>query len=218
MNQNTVYKTRTHQEVEGPSLQPTHYMGTSMYPTLKESDLLEVQPCGADEIQRGDVIAFRSDYCEETTIHRAIEVGEMGIQTQGDRNDSVDPFWIQPHQVLGKVNALWRGQKNIRVLNGMLGLIWSYFIRVLREIDRAISPMIHPFYRSFSTNSKILGMLSSQFEPQIHRFKGNGRVYYKVILGNRVVGLYDNDLEIWRISRPFRVFVDETKLARVREL
>jgi len=194
------------------------YRGRSMNPTLWESDLLEVFPYGVDQIQVGDVIAFQSEGCEEYTIHRAIKVEEHGIKARGDNNDSVDPFWIQPDQVVGKVLALRRGQKLIRVLSGMPGLIWSHFIRTLGQLEQVISTEVHPLYRALSRNGILLSMLSKQYQPQIQRFTGNGRDQYKVTIGNRVVGLYDNDTDVWRIRRPFRLFMDERKLAGIMEL
>lgn len=194
------------------------YSGGSMNPTLKESDLLEVLPYKMDPIQVGDVIVFQLFEEDEYTVHRAIAVEDMGVRSRGDNNNSVDPFYIQPHQVVGKVQSFWRGQKSMKLLGGTSGLIWSFFIRALREVDQRVSRKVYPLYHSLSVNNELLGKISKQFQPQIQRFESNNRVFYKVVIGDRVVGLYDQDLDIWRISRPFRLFLDDSKLEAIREL
>jgi hypothetical protein len=189
-----------------------------MKPTLWESDLLEVVPYGMDPIQVGDVIVFQTMMEEEYTVHRAIAVEDMGIRARGDNNNSVDPFYIQPNQVLGKGQSFWRGKKSMKLLGGRSGLVWSYFIRALHKVDQRVSAKIHPLYRSLSVNNDLLGKISKDYQAQIQRFDSNGRVFYKVVIGDRVVGLYDSDMDIWRISRPFRLFVDDSKLEAIREL
>jgi signal peptidase I len=193
------------------------YLGTSMDPTFQDADLLEVTASGKNEIRIGDVIAFRTYYCEDYTVHRVIEVERRGIKTRGDSNDSVDPFWVQPHHIVGKVHSLWRGQRPMNVLNGMAGLVWSYFIHAMRGLDQAISPKIHTLYHSLSLNNDILRLLPEDCQPQVQRFNSDGRAYYKIVIRGNVVGCYCHDLGEWRIKRPYRLVVSEEKLGKIGE-
>jgi hypothetical protein len=193
------------------------YLGTSMNPTFRDSDLLEVTANKKNEIRVGDVIAFRTYYCEDYIIHRVVEVERRGIKTRGDSNDSVDPFWVQPHHIVGKVFSLWRGQRSIKVLNSMPGFIWSYFIRTMRGLDQAISPKIHMLYHSLSSYHDIMRLLPADFQPQVQRFSSEGKDYYKVVINGNVVGCYRQDLEEWQIKRPYRLLVGEKRLARIKE-
>ncbi len=83
----------------------------SMLPVLKPYDLIIVERTSIDQIEVGDIIAFDS-HIEGLGIiaHRAVEIfddnGEIGIDTQGDNNDSRDPWVVHDVDLIGKVTDI----------------------------------------------------------------------------------------------------------------
>jgi hypothetical protein len=81
----------------------------SMDPFIDEtSNAIEILPEGADAINVGDVISYKSNY--GTIIHRVIEKGsdEDGFYfiVKGDNNKFQDPFKVRFSQIKGVVVAV----------------------------------------------------------------------------------------------------------------
>ncbi len=189
------------------------YTGTSMNPTLNTSDLLEVLPYTTQLPRPGDVIAFKEGKGDEYIIHRVIKANKRRIQTRGDNNSLLDPFWIQQDQLVGKVIGHWHGQNMKKVWGGRAGMLWSVVCHSLRQIDRRISPWLHRFYLSLSESGLFSRWLPERFHPRLLHFRGEYEWEYKLLIGKHIIGWYDRSFKVWRIRRPFRLFIDERRLA-----
>ena len=80
----------------------------SMFPALKQNDLIIVKPSSIDEINQGDIIAFDSHMHGVGIIaHRAIDIydddGQIAIHTKGDNNPFLDPWVVHDEDLIGKV-------------------------------------------------------------------------------------------------------------------
>lgn len=78
----------------------------SMEPHLEVGGVAVTRPVEAEEIRVGDIITFYSPLSEELTSHRVIAVeggSSFYFRTQGDTNESADPFVVPPQSVVGKV-------------------------------------------------------------------------------------------------------------------
>jgi signal peptidase I len=68
--------------------------GESMYPTIKDGDLIVSRPyeIGKDELRKGMIIRLWDTYGDEVVNiqHRIIEVSKEGVETQGDNNETPD--------------------------------------------------------------------------------------------------------------------------------
>lgn len=69
--------------------------GESMYPTIKDGDLIVSRPYGAgkDELRKGMIVGLWDTYEKDETIsiqHRIIEITKGGVETRGDNNDTPD--------------------------------------------------------------------------------------------------------------------------------
>jgi hypothetical protein len=191
------------------------HCGTSMRPTLVDSDLIEVHPYNEFDIDPGDIIAFQTDVGEDVVVHRVMKVDEGRIYTRGDHNAMMDAWVIKPSSVLGKVQAGWRGQKRIRIIGGRAGLIWSACLQRVRKLDQRISQWLHSIYRFLSKHGAIISLIPKRARPQLQTFISNGTAHYRLTLGNRMVGWYDEEFDVWRIKRPYRLFVCEGKLSEI---
>jgi hypothetical protein len=75
---------------------PTH----SMDPVLSEkANAIEVVPKSADEVNEGDIVAYKSAYADGIIIHRVIKKGEDQLGTyfivKGDNNAKADPGLVR---------------------------------------------------------------------------------------------------------------------------
>jgi signal peptidase I len=62
----------------------------SMWPALKEGDLVFIEGVQKDELMIGDVIVFRNPENDTFTIHRIKELREDDLITKGDANFDPD--------------------------------------------------------------------------------------------------------------------------------
>ena len=77
----------------------------SMEPTLEINDVVVVQRCEPENLQKGDIITFQQE--ERTISHRIIDIteerGMTKFKTKGDNNEIADPDPVESTQVYGKV-------------------------------------------------------------------------------------------------------------------
>ena len=73
----------------------------SMEPAINRGDLVILERASVDEVEVGDVVAYRID--GTVVVHRVIEKGEGYLVTKGDANDSPDPYRITHENLLGRV-------------------------------------------------------------------------------------------------------------------
>lgn len=91
--------------------------GWSMYPFVKEGDVLQVVPVTFRELGIGDVVFYRSG--SRLLAHRVIgfvfEADQVWIRARGDGFLQEDPPVSEP-DVVGRVNMIhrpWRGRERI---------------------------------------------------------------------------------------------------------
>jgi signal peptidase I len=186
------------------------HTGTSMYPTLSEHDLLEIEPYGLQPIRVGDVVFFLSPDGGRPAIHRVASVTSHGIRTKGDNNSSVDPWIIHRADVIGRVVRATQGEKRRFIYRGIAGRFWSFGARWFTVAARGFSLFYHLLAQS--------GLLR-RFVP-LHKWmrivalrRKNGRAF-KLLLGNWMIGNYQSGMNYWQIRRPFRLFVDVESLPK----
>ena len=84
----------------------------SMSPEFNSGDMVFVKICGADKIEKGDIINFNpSSDSDAYLTHRVTEKfpdyqgsGVTCFRTKGDANDTEDQFLIDEARVIGKVS------------------------------------------------------------------------------------------------------------------
>lgn len=83
-------------------------VGTSMEPVITSSDMVVLMPVTDQELQGGDIIAFRphdsGDWNNPPIVHRIIAMDDLGIiTTKGDNRDNKDLYEVLPSDIVGKV-------------------------------------------------------------------------------------------------------------------
>jgi signal peptidase len=194
-----------------------------MLPTLKPGDVLGVVPYDGARIRPGDVVVFcpprgvafeASQHADAAhpVVHRVVAVGARGIRTRGDNRRSPDPWVLRAADVLGRVVAVQRENKWVRVYGGQWGAAWARALVLLRALDRAASRVLHPAYHWLARAGVFRALLPHCLRPQVLSFERPGGAERLLLLGGRVIGRRLPGAGRWQIRRPFRLFVDESSL------
>ena len=111
--------------------------GYSMFPFMRNGDLLTISPVPIEEIQIGDVAVFESN--NDWISHRVIDIRKTNNETtlilRGDTCIQIDPL-VTKENYVGKTVAFERGAKTINLNNRkiaskiiiQLGLARCYFL------------------------------------------------------------------------------------------
>ena len=79
-----------------------HASGRSMWPTVRDGDILQVAPVSPEQIRRWDIVLFRCD--EGFKAHRVVRRCKKRFITRGDASLEADMV-IQGEQIMGRVIA-----------------------------------------------------------------------------------------------------------------
>jgi hypothetical protein len=188
------------------------YVGPSMNPTLREPEIMEIVPCGGRSLRPGDVVLFLPPGSDRPVVHRVARVTAAGISTRGDNNAREDHVLLRREDIRGRVVAAWRGRKRREIAGGFRGRWNGRWLRVRGLMDRGVSPLLHPLYRSLSLRGRVARCLPASFRPRVVVFQDQGKDRFRLLLGERVIGQYEERERLWRIQRPFRLLVDERTL------
>lgn len=184
------------------------YVGPSMNPTLREPELMEIMPYGSRPLRVGDVAFFLSPEADRPVVHRIIRVTPAGIATLGDNNTREDTFLLQPKDIKGQVVAVWRGQKRREIAGGLQGRLTSRWLHWRRILVNDVSHLLRPLYYALSRCGLIARLLPAPFRPRVVVFQAKGQAQFRLLLGQHIIGRYDDQKCQWHIRRPFRLFVD----------
>lgn len=190
-------------------------LGTSMYPTLKVSDVLIIEPYRMKGPRPGDVAVFRNPDSGEIIAHRIIAVHHGHITTGGDNNDGADFFVIGPNDIIGKVVAAGQGKNRRRIDCGPVGRIVGWKNRIRRAVSRHFARTLHAPYRCLAGTGVLANLLPSSLKPRIVCFNRPEGLEFHLFIGKRAIGVRRASDAEWRIARPFRLFIDESKLPDV---
>jgi SynChlorMet cassette protein ScmC len=190
------------------------YFGPSMNPTLREPEMMEIMSYGSRPLRVGDVVFFLPPQNDQPVVHRIVRVTPAGISTRGDNNTQEDTFLLQPKSIKGQVVAAWRGQKRRKIAGGLQGRWTSRRLRWRRVLDRGVSPLLHPLYQALSHRGLIARLVPAPFRPRVVVFQTQGRDQFQLLLGQHIIGRYDDQKRQWQIQRPFQLFVDGRALPR----
>jgi len=86
--------------------------GFSMYPFIKDGDVITVSPLAKDSPRLGNVVAFVQREMEKLVVHRVIRIGANSYFMKGDDTQAGDSP-VPKENVLGLVTKVERGQKRV---------------------------------------------------------------------------------------------------------
>lgn len=189
-----------------------NYIGTSMNPTLKPGDKLEIIPYHGQGIRRGDVIALIPPGGDYKVIHRVVFIGSHGIRTRGDNSNQVDEWTLNPEHIIGRVVSAKRGNQRRRIFRGREGQCFALTGRALQALDSIVSSLLRPSYHRLAVTGIFRHWLPTWVKPRVITLNRPTGTELQLLMGRRVVGRWLPGMPRWHIRRPYRLFVDETSL------
>jgi len=189
-----------------------HYIGNSMFPTLREGDILKISPYKDRDIRVGDVVVFNSPYWKIPIVHRVVSFDKKGIRTKGDNKIPIDDCILQPNKIIGRVVSAQRGKKEVKILDGLPGQIYTLILETGKRIDMLVSTILRPVYRCLTRTGIFRKLFSRWIHIHVLCFKQGDGLEMQLQLGRRVIGRRLPGQNQWHIVRPFKVFVDEATL------
>jgi signal peptidase I len=102
--------------------------GFSMVPFIKDSDVITVSLCTANEIRFGDIVAFVNPCNERLAVHRVIGISKDAWLIKGDNTPEPDGL-IPITGVLGCVTGVQRAGQRIQFGLGIERIIIAFLSR-----------------------------------------------------------------------------------------
>ena len=189
-----------------------HYIGTSMFPTLKTGDFLSVAPLKDRNIRIGDVVVFNSPYGNKPIVHRVVSIDKKGIKTKGDNNNNMDDWVLCIEDIIGRVACVSRKNRTKTIYGGLAGRIYASGLRAIKQIDLTVSKILHPVYHRLAHSGIFINLLPQQLKTQILCFRRPNGIEMQLLMGKRVIGRQFPGQNQWHIVRPFKLFIDESTL------
>jgi signal peptidase I len=193
-------------------LQSITYTGGSMKPIFRDGDGLTVEPYGGRKRRVGDIVVFKDPETNQKIIHRIVSIRKEGIRTQGDHSAVADPWILEPGEIIGKVVSAWRGNRKVRVINGLAGHIHTLAFRTCIKMDKLVSSFLHPSYRWLSRNRLVRRLMGGNSKFRILPLQMPDGVEYQLLFRNRPIGRRRPGSSTWEIKRPYRLLIDESTL------
>ena len=185
------------------------YCGTSMYPFLRESDILRIYS-GSEYIpSKGDIILFEHPENKKNIVHRIIGIEGGRIYTKGDSSREQDPWSLKPSEIKGVVAHIWRNNKTIHILSRGNQKSWpSVKVRSLSNLAWRLYYYLRPLYRTSLVTGLFYNFIPNGIKPRPFIFT-SGRVFKLYLLINKTrVARYDRTAKKWIIKPPFRFFIN----------
>lgn len=104
--------------------------GRSMWPTIPSGSRVEISPCGASELEVGQIAAF--ERAGQVVVHRVVKTSAQGVVFAGDSRARADGC-IPASQVLGRARVVARRPLRARLpTRWHIRALWRAVLRRLR--------------------------------------------------------------------------------------
>jgi signal peptidase I len=104
--------------------------GSSMYPFIRDGDILAIQPVKVNDLRTGDILSFKST-AQKVVAHRLVQKhfrkGDIFLRTRGDAAMEPDDL-ITENQIIGRVSKIKRGHKVILInhkFRRLMSVTWT---------------------------------------------------------------------------------------------
>jgi signal peptidase I len=185
-----------------------------MNPTFRTGDLLYLSSYAKRRIRRGDVIVFLPSHGRLKITHRVISISRQGIETQGDNNNESDLEFLNPENILGRVDYFKRNGKRYRVWGGAVGLLYAFSLHLLLPVKQQVSALLHYPYRFLAELNVLSRIPYLRSKIRVVSFKRACGEELQLLFGSRIIGRLLPGKNEWWIKRPFRLFLDSNLLSR----
>jgi hypothetical protein len=193
-------------------------VGPAMNPTLREPDILEVEPYGSKPVLPGDVVCFKSQFAEIPDARRVDGLTQAGIHTRGDGEGALNPWILNRADLVGRVVVAQRGSRRRTIAGGRRGRVIAMRVRFTRAVWSAIREVPRRIYGALARQGPFDRLLPLSLRPRLVRFEARPYLFMRLLVGRTTIGWFDPLREAWHIRRPFHLFVDEQTLGQAGSL
>lgn len=117
--------------------------GESMHPSVRDGDVLTVEPLAGRPLRPGDIVAFVHPGTGALRVHRVIGLEPGRFVLKGDNALGADPA-VGPEAILGRVVGLERGGRRRRLRPAVLAAAAArlsrsgWYTRLVRRVRRTL--------------------------------------------------------------------------------
>ena len=193
------------------------YRGTSMYPVLRESDILRIYRNPEYIPLKGDIILFEHPENKKNIVHRINAIEGDQIYTKGDKIHEPDPWILKQSDIKGTVIQIWRNKKSIQVMK-----IKNYLQGSMPESQRLLNlvwPLymyLRPVYKSAALKGILYNLLPGVLKPRPVIFTADNTVKLRLLINKINVARYDWSQKKWFIKPPFRFLISQECMDKAR--
>ncbi|MDD3069847.1 MAG: signal peptidase I [Methanoculleus horonobensis] len=200
---------------EGRPSRTVVYTGQSMYPTLRDRDIVICSAPRHGQLRRGDVVLFRSEKDGRWIVHRICDISGTVAATRGDANPSVDEQPLPLDAVEGRVIAVERRGRRVRVLGGWIGHWSAVLLRGYYRRRRRLWYLLRCGCRDIALPDSVRRLISPFIRVRVVEFKRADGTELHLFFGRWRIGLLRPADQEWRLSPPFGLILDRETLPRL---
>ncbi len=137
--------------------------GRSMYPSIREGELIPVEPVRASDVKLADIVLYRSE--RGPIAHRVVEIASRDsrvFRLQGDASLSCDQP-VEAHRILGRVVGVQRSGRSV-ALASRGAKLWHR----ARRLASGLKGWIYPVGTGSHPNLDFLQETLTVVEGQLH--------------------------------------------------
>jgi signal peptidase I len=171
-----------------------------------DSELSEV-PQSKDYLKNAPIETPEAE--SRLLVHRVIAVRPRGLVTRGDNNPAPDKDFVSPELLVGRVAALERLGRRVRVCGGTGGFIIAsgrrFFRRVARSFFRVVRFPLRPAYRLFRRS----GIIGAIWKPRLTavQFRSPSGPFVKYMRGSRTIAMWWPERRNFQCRRPYDLII-----------
>jgi len=187
------------------------YVGNSMLGVFAPGDAITAASVDAREVERGDIVVFKTDAKLHPYVHRVIDADGHKIVTQGDNNLLPDRLPIAAGSILYKVKSAERHGAALEVRHGESG--WRQFRKNQRKLrfKRGAMATLRPLVRLAPL--RIFAPLLGELKQGEFKAPGGGAKRY-LYLGKRPVARFCAREGRWIVLGGWKLFYSPAALNR----
>jgi hypothetical protein len=137
------------------------------------------------------------------------------VVTRGDNNLLPDSSTIGPENVLGRVVYICRKGKTINIPGGWQGMARIVPHRASMGLRRYLTALAIIPYHALARSGICRIWLPQGMRTHVTSYMGTDGPELRVMMGERLVGVWCPGYPEWRITPPYKLFLDEKALPPV---
>lgn len=123
-----------------------------------------------------------------------------------------DPWTLQKGDLMGRVVRAQRKNRRVLVSGGISGLLMALAIRVVKKSELRVCGVLRPAYHKLAASGFFNACLPFIPGMRLLSFEKPQGTELQLLMGARPIARRTAGSQTWQISRPFRLFIDETSL------